>query len=65
MNNISFKNIIRNFSKEIIFIRDQILIKSELNIDTWINTSYEYSKYLDLVDNISNYINTLSNKNSI
>ena len=65
MNNISFKNIIRNFSKEIIFIRDQILIKSELNIDTWINTSYEYSKYLDLVDNISNYINTLSNKHSI
>ena len=65
INNISYKNIIRNFSKEIIFIRDQILIKSELNIDSWINSSYDNKRYLDLIDNISSYVNTFSNKNSI
>ena len=65
INNISFKSIIRNFSKEIIFIRDQLLLKSELNINLWINNSYEYEKYLDLINNITNYINNLSNKNSI
>lgn len=61
LNNISLKNIIRNFSKEIIIIRDELLTKSDLNIDIWINNSYEEDKYLSLINNILNYLKTSSN----
>ena len=56
LNNLSLKNIIRNFSKQIIIIRDELLQKSDLNIDLWINNSYNDEKFLNLVTNILNYI---------
>ncbi len=59
LNNLSLKSIIRNFSKEIIIIRDELLLKSDLNINSWINNSYNTEKYLILINNITNYIDNL------
>jgi ankyrin repeat protein len=38
--NISFKNMIRNYGKNIIEIRDNILRNSEMNINDWLNDQY-------------------------
>lgn len=38
--NISFKNLIRNYAKNILDIRDKILSKAELDINDWINDQY-------------------------
>ena len=38
--NIPFKNLIRNFSKKIIDIRDEILTEANLDINDWINGNY-------------------------
>jgi len=63
LNNLSLKNIIRNFSKQIIVIRDELLLKSDLNINLWINNSYNDENFLNLVTNILNYIKISSNNN--
>lgn len=60
LNNLSLKNIIRNFSKEIIVIRDELLQKSNLNINLWINNSYNDEQFLDLVSNINDYLKEIS-----
>jgi len=62
LNNLSLKNIIRNFSKEIIIIRDELLQKSDLNINLWINNSYSNEKYILLISNILNYKKNLIEK---
>ena len=38
--NISFKNMIRNYGKYIIDIRDNILKEAEMNINDWLNDQY-------------------------
>jgi len=38
--NISFKNLIRNYGENIINIRDDILKKSKMNINDWMNDQY-------------------------
>lgn len=61
LNNLSLKTIIRNFSKQIIIIRDEVFQKTDLNINLWINNSYNDEKFLNLVTNILNYIKNVSN----
>lgn len=63
LNNLSLKNIIRNFSKQIIIIRDELLQKSDLNINLWINNSYDDEKFLNLTTNIKSYIKNISSNN--
>ncbi|AYV81654.1 MAG: ankyrin repeat protein [Harvfovirus sp.] len=38
--NISFKNLIRNYAKNIIDIRDRILNKAQIDINDWLNDQY-------------------------
>ena len=38
--NVSFRNMIRNYGKNIIDIRDNILNRSEMNINDWLNDQY-------------------------
>jgi hypothetical protein len=38
--NISFRNMIRNYGRNIIKIRDDILKKSDMNINDWLNDQY-------------------------
>jgi hypothetical protein len=39
-NNISFKNLIRNYAKNIITLRDEVLNSEKLDINSWINEQY-------------------------
>ena len=47
-NNLSFKNIIRNFSKYINDYRDNILSKFKLDINEWINNQYTNKDVLEI-----------------
>ncbi len=38
--NISFRNMIRNYGKQIMEERDKILQKSQMDINDWINDQY-------------------------
>jgi ankyrin repeat protein len=44
-NNLSFKNVIRSFSKLIIDIRDSLLKKVSLDINKWLNDDFDYDTF--------------------
>ncbi len=46
--NISFKNMIRNYSNKIIITRDKLLDKAKININNWINEDYN-DEQLDII----------------
>ena len=58
--NISFKKIIRNYSKDIIDIRDRVLNKIGLTINNWINDEYTQKQFDELTREISNIISKFS-----
>lgn len=58
-NNISFKNMIRNYSVNITEIRDEILSKSKLDINDWINDEYSEEQFMEILDNINENIKTI------
>jgi ankyrin repeat protein len=49
--NLSFKNLIRNYSADIISIRDDLLKKSNIDINDWINKNYNNEQYFDVLKN--------------
>lgn len=51
-NNISFKNVIRNYSFNIIKIRDQILSKADTDINDWINDEITDVQFNKIIENI-------------
>lgn len=60
-NNISFKNMIRNYAHNIISLRDELLHKSNMDINDWINDDFDDNKYKSFIENISKKINILTN----
>ena len=54
--NISFKNIVRNFAKKIIDLRDKILAESKLDINNWLNSNYDEVLFNDFILNIKKLI---------
>jgi len=50
--NVSFKNMIRNYSAKIVRLRDDLFKKSNLNINDWINEQYTETQYHTLLENI-------------
>src|SRR5690606_7946926 len=50
--NISFKNLIRNYSKIVIDIRDKVLNKAGIDIDDWLNESYNEFQYNVIIDEL-------------
>lgn len=50
--NLSFRNIVRNFTKPITDIRDDILTQYNININDWINNNVN----VEIIDNINNHI---------
>jgi len=44
-NNLSFKHVIRSFSKEIIDIRDNLLKKVSLDINKWLNDDFDFDTF--------------------
>jgi ankyrin repeat protein len=57
--NLSFKNIIRNYSKDIIEIRDKVLNTSKLTINDWINDQYTPTQFENIVKEIGNLLNPI------
>lgn len=47
--NLSFKNLIRNFASKIVSIRDNTLIEANLDINDWLNSNYEKHKLEKLI----------------
>lgn len=56
LNNLKFKNVIRDFSKKIILLRDKYLSNYNLNINDWINKKYTINEIKDIEKNILNNI---------
>ncbi len=54
--NISFKNLIRNYSKNIIDIRDQVLNGAGITINDWLNDQYTEENYKKIVNEITKLI---------
>jgi ankyrin repeat protein len=57
--NISFKDIIRNYSKNIIVIRDTVLNQNNLTINDWINDQYTHDQFNMILSDIKNIILSL------
>ena len=56
-NNLSFKNIIRDFSIHVITLRDKLLIDAKLNINDWINDQYTTCQMNQVINEIKKMIN--------
>ena len=59
-NNISFKNIIRNYSQNIISLRDEILNKENIDINDWENNNITDKQFENITNNIVNLISKLN-----
>ena len=49
---ISLKDTIRYFTKDIIKIREQLFINTNIDINDWINNNYKLEQYNILINNI-------------
>jgi ankyrin repeat protein len=58
-NNISFKNMIRNYSINIIKIRDDIFDKVNIDINDWMNESYNETQFNNIIIELQNQIISL------
>lgn len=54
----SFKNIIRNYSKNIVEVRDKALDKAGLTINEWINDQYTQKQYDIVISELVSLINS-------
>lgn len=54
----SFKNIIRNYSKNIVELRDKVLDKAGLTINGWINDQYTQKQYDVVISELVSLINS-------
>jgi ankyrin repeat protein len=61
-NNISFKNMIRNYASNIIAIRDKILDKAGLDINDWLNDQHTNEQLQIIINEITNKITSTSNR---
>jgi len=55
--NISFKNLIRNYSQNITNIRDEIFKKVDITINNWINDQYSEKQYQNIISEIKTLLN--------
>jgi hypothetical protein len=60
--NISFKNMIRNYSNDIVTIRDNILNKSKMDINDWINDQYTNEQINSVLKCFTSEIINLDNR---
>ena len=60
--NISFKNMVRNYGQNIINIRDKILLSSEMDINDWQNDQYTDSQINSVLEKLVEEIKTVTNK---
>ena len=54
--NIEFKTLIRKFAKNVIDLRDKVLIKNKIDINDWINSTYDKDKFKNIINDIQNLL---------
>jgi len=54
--NFYFRNLIRNFSSNVTTLRDNLLSKSNIDINDWINNNYTIEQYNKIIFNIKTMI---------
>jgi len=59
MYNLSFRNLIRNYSYKITELRDQILSDSDMDINDWINDNYSDNQINSITSELIKLINSL------
>lgn len=57
--NVSVKNMIRNYAKNIVTIRDDILSKVNMDINDWLNDVYTDTQITGIIQQIQDIINNL------
>jgi ankyrin repeat protein len=55
---ISYRNMIRNYSRQIIKQRDELLKSVDIDINDWLNDNYTYTQLDKFIANLTNEINT-------
>jgi ankyrin repeat protein len=58
-NNVSFKNMIRNYGANVIEIRDKILRESDMNVNDWLNDKYTDVKIKSVMSKINEFMDTI------
>ena len=58
-NNISFKNMIRNYSSNILDIRDKVFDKANIDINHWLNDAYTPKQFDIIIKEIETKINNI------
>lgn len=58
--NISYKNLIRNYAFKIINIRDTLLNKAKLDINDWLNEDFSKEQFDNLIKEIKDTINRIN-----
>lgn len=59
--NISFRNMVRNYGRHVIEIRDKILSKSEMNINDWQNDQYTDAQINSVLEQLTKEIMAVTN----
>ena len=54
INNITVRQLIRNYSKNITDVRDSYLNKNKININDWLNDNYDKQTFDKIIKNITN-----------
>jgi hypothetical protein len=54
---VTFRSVIRNFTKNITDIRDKILMKADIDINLWLNDTYNKDQYDTVLEEIKRLIN--------
>lgn len=62
LNNISFRNMIRNYAYDIIQIRDKILSSADIDINDWINDKLTETQLKNVIENLNSEIHRLFNE---
>lgn len=55
-NNVSFKNTIRNYSVNVVKIRDEVLNSAEIDINRWINKQYDNDQLIQVIKKLTTMI---------
>jgi ankyrin repeat protein len=56
MKQIPFRTVIRNFTKNIIDIRDKILLNGKIDINNWLNDNFSEEQWNIIINNIKSYV---------
>lgn len=59
MKQIPFRTIIRNYTKNIMDIRDKILLSADIDINKWLNENFTEEQWNKIIEEIKKYINII------